>query len=149
MYMGTYTKIVYHIVFGTKYRQKILSSEHRTTLNKYFGAILRNKKCVPIEINNHLDHVHILTSIHPTICLSEIVKDLKVASSLHIKKNSMFKGFNSWQEGYGAFTVSSNQIHVLINYIKNQKEHHSRKCFKSEFEEYLREYQIDFYPKYI
>lgn len=147
--MGTYTKIVYHIVFGTKHRQKILSSEHRTTLNKYFGAILRNKKCVPIEINNHLDHVHILTSIHPTICLSDIVKDLKVASSLFIKKHKLFRGFIGWQEGYGAFTVSLNHSYVLINYIKNQKEHHSNKSYKKELEDSLKEYQIEFNSKYI
>ena len=104
---------------------------------------------MPIEINNHQDHVHILTSIHPTICLSDIVKDLKVASSIHIKNNNLFRGFIGWQEGYGAFTVSLNHSYVLIDYIKNQKEHHSNKSYKKELEDSLKEYQIEFNSKYI
>ncbi|MBO6571590.1 MAG: transposase [Balneola sp.] len=81
------------------------------------------------QINGVEDHIHILTHIHPSVALSQLVKDIKLASSFYIKENKLFFGFHGWQEGYGAFTYSLKEKERLINYVKNQEEHHKKLPF--------------------
>ena len=101
------------------------------------------------QINGVEDHLHIATHIHPSISLSSLVKDIKVASSLWIKKNQIFPNFTAWQDGYGSFTYSIKEKEVLVNYIKNQKEHHRVKTFREEFIELLSEYNVEFDERYL
>ena len=53
-------------------------------------------------------------------------------------------GHFHWQEGYGGFTVSESAVEVVSEYIANQKEHHKRQDFKTEFLELLRKHGIEF-----
>ncbi len=147
--MATYTQILYQIVFSTKEREKTLIEENREKLFRYIWGILKNKKCVLYQINGTVDHIHIATHIHPTIALSNIVKDIKVASSEWIKNENIFPKFTSWQDGYGGFTYSIKEKDALVNYIKNQKEHHKVKSFREEFIEVLNEHGIVFNEQYL
>ena len=40
----------------------------------------------------------------------------------------------SWQDDYFAVSVSESQVIAIINYIKNQEKHHSKKSFEEEVE---------------
>ncbi|MGE4290038.1 MAG: IS200/IS605 family transposase [Salinivirgaceae bacterium] len=147
--MATYTQILYHIVFSTKDREKTLLENHREQLFHYIWGILKSKQCVLYQINGTADHLHIATHIHPTLSLASLVKDLKVATSVWIKSDNIFPYFNSWQEGYGGFTYSYKEKQVLINYIKNQKEHHKTKSFREEFIELLTVHGIPFDERFL
>ena len=140
--MSTYTQTLYQIVFSTKERQPVLHTENRPQLFKYIYGILKNKNCHLYRINGVEDHLHILTSLHPSIALSSLVKDIKIASSLHIKENHLFPDFTNWQEGYGAFTYSVRDLDNLIEYVKNQVEHHKKITFRDEFIAMLKEHKI-------
>lgn len=74
---------------------------------------------------------------------------MKIASSIWIKKENIFPDFNGWQDGYGAFTYSINDKDRLIEYVKNQREHHKMKSFKEEYTELLKEHGIEFDEKYL
>lgn len=100
-------------------------------------------------MNGVEDHLHILTSLHPSVSLAALVKDIKLASSVYIKDNNLFKNFKAWQDGYGAFTYSFKEKDYLIEYIKNQEEHHRIKTFREELIELLQEHGIEFDEKYI
>ena len=147
--MSTYTQILYQIVFGTKNRERTLTAEDRDELFKYISGILRNKKCHLYQINGVEDHIHILTHLHPSVALSDLVKDIKLAGSKFIKDQNMFVNFNGWQDGYGAFTYSIDRKDMLIHYVKNQVEHHRVKTFREEYEELLKEHGVEFNEKYL
>lgn len=142
--MGTYRQIFYHIVFGTKYRKPTINEKNEAELYKYIWGILNNKKCKLYRINGMPDHIHILCDLHPNINLSSLVKDIKVASNLWMKESGLFDEFEGWQEGYGAFTISVKEKEIVINYIKNQKEHHKKETFEDEFKRLLEENGIKF-----
>ena len=55
----------------------------------------------------------------------------------------------SWQGGYAAFSVSSNDLDRIKNYIKNQPEHHARRGFQDELRILFNEYNVDFDEKYV
>lgn len=147
--MSTYTQIIYQIVFSTKGHERTLSKEKRDDLFKYIAGVLNNKKYHLYIINGVEDHIHILTHLHPTIALASLIKDIKLSSSDFIKSNKLFPHFNGWQEGYGAFTYSIKEKQVLINYTKNQEEHHKKVSFKEEYIDFLKEHNIAFDEKYV
>lgn len=147
--MSTYTQILYQIVFSTKNRERVLTKNKREVLFKYIWGIVKNKKCYLYRINGVEDHLHIITHLHPSIAISSFVKDIKVASTLYIKEQNLFENFTSWQQGYGAFTYNIKEKDRLIEYVKNQEEHHKRKSFREEYIELLIENGIEFDEKYI
>lgn len=95
------------------------------------------------------DHIHIFSDLHPSISLSELVKDIKVASSIFMKKHGGFPNFKGWQNGYGAFTYSLKEKNRVIDYIKSQKEHHKEETFFEEYKRILSEHGITFDEKFL
>ena len=147
--MSTYTQILYQIVFSTKNRDPIMTADHRNELFKYIRGITDHKKCHLYQINGVEDHIHILTHLHPSVSLAELVKDIKLASTKFIKEKGIFPGFNGWQDGYGAFTYSIDRKDILINYVKNQEEHHRNRTFREEYIALLEEHGVVYDEKYL
>mgnify|MGYP003606282804 CR=1 FL=1 len=146
--MGTYKQIYYQIVFGTKNRKPSINEKSESELYKYIWGILKNKQCKLYRINGMADHIHIFCDLHPSISLSNLVKDIKVSSNLWMKQSGAFPEFDGWQEGYGAFTYSVRDKEMIINYIKNQKEHHKKESFELEFRRLLDDHGLEFDEKY-
>ncbi|WP_075351122.1 IS200/IS605 family transposase [Algoriphagus marinus] len=146
--MSTYTQLIYHIVFSTKHREPTLIKDHRRRLFAYIHQLLTNKNCHLYRINGVEDHLHILTHIHPSVVISDLVKDIKLATNDLIKKEGIFPNFSGWQDGYGAFSESIKAKEALMNYIKNQEEHHTKVSFLDEYKALLKEYEVDFDSKY-
>ena len=146
--MSTYTQIRYHLVFSTKDRQPVLSDSRRNELCKYASGVIKKSHCRPIWVNGARDHVHILFSLHPTIALASLVKNIKVATSIWIKDNHIFPNFFAWQEGYGAFTYSLDREPELIAYVKGQEEHHRRVSFEEEYRRLLSEARVEIDERY-
>lgn len=147
--MSTYTQLLYQIVFSTKNRSPSLLKPNRNQLFKYLWGVLKNKKCHLYRINGVEDHLHIVTHIHPTVPISSLIKDLKISSHKFIKKEGLFSGFGGWQDGYGAFSYSIKAKDRLIEYVKNQEEHHKKVTFKEEYIALLKEHKIEFDDRYL
>jgi putative transposase len=131
-----YTNFLYHIVFGTKGRAKIIDRDIRPELYRYLGGTIRKLGGIALEINGIADHVHLLVKLKPTILFSDFLRDLKSNSSTWAKKNGIQKF--AWQRRYGAFTVSESQVRIVRRYIRDQEKHHNKFDFKTEFESMLR-----------
>jgi len=80
--------------------------------------------------------------MNPSIAPVDFVKDIKVSSSIWMKRSNLFPVFNGWAVGYGSFTCSYMDINRLIEYIKNQQEHHQKISFEEEYRKLLLEYGI-------
>ena len=147
--MSTYTQIYYHIVFSTKDRVPALIAGKREALFGYVWGILRNKGSHLYRINGVEDHIHIFTSLPPSICLADLIREIKISTNKWIKQEGIFPAFTSWQQGYGAFTVSHTDRDEVIEYIKNQEEHHRRLSFRDELKEMLEKFGVPFDEKYL
>jgi hypothetical protein len=110
---------------------------------------LKNRDSHSYRINGTEDHLHILTSLHPSVSLADLVKDVKTGSSLWIKNEGILRMFAHWQEGYAAITHSKREIEALIEYIKGQEEHHRRTTFVEEYRKLLGEAGIEFDERYM
>jgi len=146
--MSTYTQILYQIVFSTRSHENTLAMKELEKLYHYIFGILKNKKCFLYKIGGVENHIHVIMSLHPTVALSGLMKDIKLATSDWIKKERIFPYFNGWQDGYGAFTYSIDAKERLIEYVNNQVEHHKKKTFREEYKELLKEHGIDYDERY-
>jgi len=146
--MTSYRRILYHLIFRTKESQKTLVPEHCRELFAYFLGILRNKQVYLYRINGMEDHVHILCDMHPSMALADFMRDVKTSSSLWLKQSGKFPEFKGWADGYAAFTYAWRDKEIIINYIKNQQEHHKAESFEEELRRLLREQGIDIDERY-
>ena len=147
--MSTFTQLLYHIVFSTKNREMTMSANERPRVFQYIWELIEKKQSHPYYINGVEDHLHIATHIHPTVAVSSVIKDIKLASTSFIKDERILRHFGGWQDGYAAFTRSYDDKDNLIEYIKNQEAHHKKFSFKEELIALLRENGVDFDEKYL
>lgn len=146
---NTYTQLYVQVVFSVRNRKNKISGIHRNDIEKYMCGVIANKKSKPIAIYCNPDHTHILIGLHPTISVSDIVRDIKCSSSKYINDNKWFLGRFEWQDGFGAFTYSKSQINNIVDYILKQPEHHRKKSFKEEYIEFLKIFGIKYEDKYL
>ena len=121
-----------------------MSIDHADDLYRYIWGIMRNTKSVLYRINGVDDHVHILFSLSPVIALSDFVRDLKVETSKMLKETVGYEQFEGWSKGFCALTCGEDDKERVINYIKNQREHHKTVTFRAEYEEFVRSMGYEF-----
>ena len=139
--------VVLHLIFSTKDRQPLITSEIRNDLFAYLGGIIRELKGTALIVNGTADHVHMLVRIRPVHAAAQIARLVKANSSkwVHEKWNTRF----AWQTGYGAFSVSESNVGVVSRYIAAQEEHHKKHTFQEEYVAFLRKNNIPYDERYI
>ena len=134
----------YHVIWRTKRSEMTINEEHETELYRYINGICKGKNSKLYRINSMPDHVHMCVAVSPTIAFSEFMQVVKQESSKWMKSHpEWFPKFDSWGEGYAAFSYSVKDRPTIIKYVMNQKAHHKKKTFRKEYEDFLREFGID------
>jgi len=147
--MSTYTNLLFHIIYSTKYRKPAIRPEWRDDLYGYIGGIIREQKGTLLKIGGVENHVHLLAKLSPTIAISDVLRTIKANSSKWINERSDVMRKFEWQIGYAAFSVSESQSPTVANYIDNQAEHHRKKSFEEEFLAILEKHNIEFDMRYV
>ena len=135
-----FVKIWIHAVWATKSRRKILNKEIR---KEVFDHIHQNglKKEILVDIvNGHIDHVHCLFRLKNNQTISKVMQLLKGESSFWINQQKLTKSKFDWQDEYFAVSVSESQVNKVRKYILNQEEHHQKKVFLDEYNEFIKKY---------
>ncbi|HMG37426.1 MAG TPA: IS200/IS605 family transposase [Blastocatellia bacterium] len=145
----TFTQIYVQVVFAVAFRQSLIMPVFKEEVQKYIAGILQRRGQKLIAINSMPDHVHILIGQKPNVALSDLVRDVKQASSSLINQKRWVRGRFNWQEGFGAFSYSQSHLDSVIKYIRNQERHHARKTFKHEYLALLNRFKIRYEPKYL
>jgi putative transposase len=145
----TYSSNRIHLIFSTKGREKSISEELQPKLWAYMAGIAHNQGFKTMIVGGVEDHVHALVILPPSLPLAKAVQFLKGSSSKWINESRASGARFAWQEGYGAFSVSSSQTHDLVRYIKEQKAHHAKQSFEDEFVAFLKKYGVEYDPAYV
>jgi REP-associated tyrosine transposase len=145
----TYSSNRVHVIFSTKDRRKSLSAETQAKLWAYLKGIAKNQGFELIVAGGVEDHVHMLLVLPPKLPLARAVQLLKGNSSKWLNDNGIEIRNFAWQEGYGAFSVSASQTDAVVEYIKDQAEHHRKRTFEEEFLSMLKRYGVQYDPEYV
>jgi REP element-mobilizing transposase RayT len=146
---NTYTQLYVHFVFAVKYRAALLDRDWDERLRLYITAVVQNAQHKMLAINNVSDHIHFFIGLNPTQSISDLMRIVKRDSSDWINKNKITKNKFLWQEGYGAFTHSKSQINNVVQYIRNQQEHHKRITFQDEYKKMLNDFGVEYDERFI
>lgn len=145
----TYTKLLTHVIFSTKNREKLIPADLMLGLHAYIGGIVKNVGGTALIVGGVEDHVHLLVMFPPRIALSDAVREAKAGSSRWMKEELKSRGSFAWQTGFTAFSVSQSRAPETIQYIAKQSEHHRKKTFKDELLEFLEGYGVEYDEKYL
>ena len=142
--MGQSLHVKYsHIVFSTRNREALISTEFEPRLFEYLGGIVRDKGAIALAIGGMPDHVHLIIRDSKSVADIELMKELKGASSKWMNANAGIPGKFAWQADYGWFSVSPGGLGHALNYVKNQKNHHRLESFQDEFRKFLKQYEVE------
>lgn len=146
---NTYSQLYLHFVFSTKGRAELIAEEIEGRIWAYIAEVCKRHNISPIQIGGIETHVHVFVGIPTTMSASQAAKYIKGDSSYGIRRE--FDGMSNfgWQDGYGVFSVSRSGIDGVVDYIKRQREHHSKQSFEDEYRSLLEKHGIDFDEKYL
>lgn len=135
---------IYHIVINTKGREMTLPLASSDDLYRYIARVIQSHDSIPFAVNGIENHIHLLIQLHPSVCLSDLVCDIKLSTNQWIKQNrDLFPQFAGWGREYGAFTYALRDKEMVIKYIQNQREHHQRETFEDEYRKHLEHAGLD------
>lgn len=127
----------------------MLDKTWRINLQRVIGNLINETGCKTIIVNGVNDHMHCFVGLRPAIAISELMKTVKAKSSKYINDHSLTQNRFEWQVGYGAFSYRQSDVNMIYKYIQNQEEHHSKKTFRDEYLNLLKEFKIEYAEQYI
>ncbi len=130
----SYIQTFYHIVMATEGYVPCFVGTNRLKLYDDISDVLGEMDCRLVRINAVKEHSHLLCTMHPDVCLTDLVNDVKVSSASLIEKEDLFPGFVRWQDEYWAFTCSYKDRNAVSKYIERQPTHHRDITFAEELE---------------
>ena len=121
-----WNQVYVHFIWATWDRLPLLTEPLRT---RVYQAILA--KCEALgssveAIGGIDDHVHLLVNLPATLSPATLIKEVKGASSHLATHELQTDAFFKWQGAYGAVTITPSHRFYVVNYIRNQKEHHEK-----------------------
>ena len=135
----SYVQTLHHIVLRTYRSGQTINIDHEREL---YGIILSQSERLNAKIyriGGMPDHVHLLVSLPSTISLSQYVQAVKTFTSKWLKASPSFPSWQGWGHEYAAFSCSWRDKDNIVNYIRNQKEHHNKILFQEEYRAFLLE----------
>ena len=139
----SYVKIWIHCVWGTKNRVHFLNKENKWEIIDHIRSNAKEKGIFLDHINGDKQHLHGLISLTAKQSIAEVIQLIKGESSFWINKNKIVKGDFHWADDYFAVSVGESQVASVRDYIKNQEEHHRRKTWEEECDEFMKKYGFE------
>lgn len=147
--MSTYIQSLNQIVFGSKGHVPFLDSKNQEMLFGYIAGILKKKSCHSYIVGGAINHIHIISHVHPSIAPAYLIKDIKAACHEMMERSKLFENFHGWQVGYSLFTYHISSKNHLINYVLRQAEHHMKISYKEEIIRLLEEHLVPYKEEYL
>jgi putative transposase len=145
----SYISSYHHCVFSTKERRPFITPELRERLWPFLGGIARQNGMTAVEIGGVEDHVHVLLSLPSTMAIAKAVQLIKGGSSKWVHDTFPQHRLFGWQIKYGSFSVSVSQLDKLIEYIRDQPNHHRKMTFEEEFLALLKKHRVQYDERYL
>ena len=136
----SFVKIWVHAVWGTKNKYPYLTSPIRPSIFSHICSNASDKGIFIQEIGGYHQHVHCLLTLAAENNIAKVIQLLKGESSYWINKEKLVQRKFEWADEYYGVSVSESHVNRVRNYIRNQEEHHKRKSWDEEVDEFLEKY---------
>jgi len=136
----SYVKIWIHAVWAVKNRKPILSSEIRKEMFEHIHKNALAKDIFMEIVGGHHNHVHCLFRLKNNQTIENVMQLIKGESSYWFNKSGISQLKLNWQKEYFAVSVGESQVSIIKNYIQTQEEHHKKKIWEEEYNEFIEKY---------
>lgn len=119
-----YAQLFVHLVWTTARRTPVFDEALVHHVHRRLAALCPHHGASPIAVGGISDHVHLLIALHPTTCVSALVRGVKASSSQWLAHELRDDAFG-WQAGYGVFSVSEEALERARRYVLRQPQHHA------------------------
>jgi putative transposase len=124
---NVYSEINLHFVWHVKLSEPSISIAIEPRLHRFLRSYaLKTEDLIFHKAGGTETHVHIAVTIPPTLRIAEWIGKLKGASSHYVNHELVNRKLLDWQRGYGVVSFGTKDLQWVINYIRNQKEHHAK-----------------------
>jgi REP element-mobilizing transposase RayT len=132
---SVYSEINLHFVWHTKDNAPVLGG----SIEKHLYSFLKDRTLqMPglyfHEIGGVEDHVHLVVSVPPTLLISDWIGQMKGSSSHHINHRIANRHLLDWQTGYGVVSFGTGDLPWVISYVRNQRQHHTKRTTQERLE---------------
>jgi REP element-mobilizing transposase RayT len=114
-----------HMIWATWDRLPLLAGDVEASIHRAIGAKRAELDVELVAMGGIEDHIHLLIQLPSTLSIADAVKHIKGISGHLIAHKTHPQDFFRWQGSYAAFSVSVNDLDMVANSIKRQREHHS------------------------
>jgi putative transposase len=136
-----YHNLYTHFILITQNRVPLITEKSRERIEKYITGVVNNNHSKLYSIYANPEHVHILVSRSPRLSEEVLITIIADSSAKFINENKLCQGVFAWQDSASAFSVSKTDVDKVCKYILNQPEHHKKKSFAEEYDQFLKHYQ--------
>ena len=133
----SYVKIWIHAVWTVKNRKPILNQDIRQELFNHIHTNAIEKDILMEAVNGYNNHVHCLFRLKNNQTIEHVMQLKKGESSFWFNKNNLCLLKLNWQKENFAVSISESQVIYVKNYIEKQEEHHKKKTWEEEYNEFI------------
>jgi putative transposase len=135
-----YSEINLHIVWHCKLSSPLLTPQIEPPAHRFLRKrIIETPGAFVHEIGGIETHVHLAVTVPPTLLISEFIGQLKGGTSHDVNQQFGRQKVLEWQAGYGVVSFGTRDLPWVVDYIRNQSEHHSRGTFHDRLERITQE----------
>jgi len=123
-----YSEINLHIVWHTKTSSPLLTPTVEPLAHRHLKKrIIVTPGAFVHEIGGTETHVHLAVSVPPTLTPSQWIGELKGGSAHDVNQETgKRQKVIQWQAGYGVVSFGTKDLEWVVQYIRNQREHHAK-----------------------
>lgn len=133
-----YCKIMIHAIWSTKNRTHLIGKELKPILLQHIKENSFKKNIRIDTLNCVVDHIHLLISLGADQTIAKTIGLIKGESSNWVNKQNLSSTKFEWQDEYIALSVSASMADKVRSYIGRQEEHHKKKTFTEEYDEFIK-----------
>ncbi|MZE68665.1 IS200/IS605 family transposase [Streptomyces sp. SID5789] len=115
-----------HLVFVTKYRDKVFADRHLTRCEEIMRAACEDFEAELVEFNGENNHVHLQVNFPPKVAVSKLVNSLKGVSSRRLREEfpdlvrHYWRAQRLWSGSYFAGSVGGAPLSTMKQYVEQQ-----------------------------
>jgi putative transposase len=131
-----YSEIHLHMTWHTKDSLPLLTPDVEILTHRYLRhRLVETPGAFVHEVGGIETHVHVCVTIAPTILISELIGQLKGASSHEVNQRlGRGRKLLQWQAGYGVVSFGTKDLEWVKVYVRNQRQHHARGTVRDRLE---------------
>jgi putative transposase len=134
------SEINLHLVWHCKLSSPLLTPQIEPLAHRFlYKRIIETPGAFVHEIGGIETHVHLAVSVPPTLLLSDFIGQLKGGTSHDVNQQFGREKVLEWQAGYGVVSFGSKDLPWVVDYIRNQRDHHARGTVQNRLERITQE----------